>query len=372
MSIVKSDTKIALYDNINNKPLYTYSIIIDSARYIKDGKYLLKGVNTLAILNVNGIDGAYVSDPYNQLEKGKVTNEGEGWLSIKKDIYTLSSFDNKYIYLIDSTSYVLQVLDRSTLEAIHNIKLDYKPVCLESHNGYIAIGFGSKEFMRIYNTDDWSFENIQTASKIDSLIVYNDKVIYAESGQHCYVYQYNITSKETIKFGVTSYGFKTYSSVKMSINKDDGILYIGEGASYSSSTLDFYDFNANEYIYQSPFSTYGYVTVPVKCLGKYIKYGGAIVDGRTGVFVSSNGKTRLYNYNLNLIGVKTIYDDNNISVFTASNDGECYTYVYDVINSKIISSINGYFDTAVMVDSSSILLFANGSNIVKNFTFEKR
>ncbi len=354
---VANQNKIGVFDNKNDELVYEFAFNGKNVIYINDGKFIVAGNEKLYVakIDVKLINEELLNDMPIELPFDEVTLTSDGVLKqLNTNLYSSAVSDGNYLYTINDKNYVLNVYDVKTLNKVFSQSFTSKPTCFDVGEGKLVVGLGDKQQFRIYDISTWEYETINTLESVYSIVIYKDEIIYAEIDQHCSVYVYDMKTKTHVYFGYSGY------YISMAVNKEDGIIYFGDRRS-SGCDLAYFDLNTKTQIYNRDF---GSNNSPVMFDGNFVHYQNKVFDSMTGIQISNNGVARLYNTTFTV--VKTIADNNEISVFLGlDSNGEYVTVIYDLLADKIIYSNNGISSNAYIMDDIVIVL-NNSSNIIKS------
>lgn len=357
LGLISSSSKVSLYDNINNRVIYTFDISANSANYIGEGKYFLKGANSAMFIDTTFIEGAYTGDIYSFGKQDEISISDDGKVTgLKVSTYTNAVFDENYIYILYKNKFSVQIYDIATFELIKSISFLEKPECMDAASGILAIGTGESMLMYVFNTNDWSYEILSVSTNVYSVLIYEDSVIYAPYDQWCDIYVYNLQSKKNNLLQRSMY------CVSMAINREDGILYLGE-RNLSSCNLIYYNLKTNLIIYKSPFSTFQYNSASIAFSGSFVRYAGKTFEKNMAVQISENQKARKYLGVGEYTNISTIYDDGDVSIFTANMDGDYYTIFYDITSDSILYRLKAQTTKATKHAQDFVLSKAGGDMV---------
>lgn len=352
--------EVGIYNNNDGQYIYRFNYVAVSLERFGENKYFARNIggDFVAIIDMSLIPDGFEENIAESTLKGEVTEAGGIKTLQHFEAYKLSVMDSKYIYLINETTFRLCVYDITTLNEVYSERFLLKPACMDAYGGRLAIGFGDGRQFRVYNTDDWSFSTVKADECVFSIAIYEDRIFYLPVDQHCSLYIYDLTEKKHITYSVY---FSAYYPT-IAINREDGILFIGDRNS-SSSDLTYFDLNSLKIIYESAFGQFYNNIFPVYFDGEFVHFFGKVFDKKTGMMISNTDKARAYNA-VGFSDIKTVYDDSSISVFTAKKDAVAYTVFYDLATGQPVFEIAASA-TAVVKTQFGYILFDKTTNIVK-------
>lgn len=147
--------------------------------------------------------------------------------------------ENDYLYVITSGNNRLVIIDSKNMCPVYNTPLSGVPAEMNIVGDKIYISF--PDLCRI---DIFSKTNCQKESslyfdhEVSSFYIDGDTIYYSEHDQWCHVYKKNLTTGQLTIVENNSNSLFYYP--KLFLNKEDGILYIGESKS-SGSAIYYYD-----------------------------------------------------------------------------------------------------------------------------------
>lgn len=148
--------------------------------------------------------------------------------------------DKDIVYLIYRNPNMLLAYDSNSFQIKKDITLPGAPAEIHVEGEQVQISFPELKSIGIYNKNTLEeIKSIILPNEVASFCFDEDLVYYTEYSQSCNVYRTNLTTNETVK--ATGYPFATsrFHQPKVLLNKEKGILYIGE-SSITSSTLHYY------------------------------------------------------------------------------------------------------------------------------------
>ncbi len=353
---VDVQNKVAIYDNNKDGFIYNFSLDYDLIKSMKDG-YLYattKGKSYIAIININKLDSNLIVEEEEEKPINTIVESSDGkYKTLHSSSYTKSLTDEKYIYILDENRQELNVYSIDGLELVHSKRFLLKPLSIDADNGKVVLGFGDARQFWIINTSDWTHELVSTFEPVFSTVIYEDIIYYAEIDQHCDVRYYNMTTKKHEILGYSGY------YIGMAINRKDGVIYFGDTRS-SGSDLTYYDLKERKIIFKTSVS---YSSSNVAFDGNFIHYNKSTYD-KQGIMVSKSDIARDYDGFRLMINPKTIYDNNNISVYCGVLNDEYKTVVYDLTTNQEIYSLNLKAVNAQYVDNY-LIIFDGIQSIIK-------
>ena len=147
--------------------------------------------------------------------------------------------ENDFLYVITEGNNRLVIIDSKSMKAVYNSPLAGVPAEMNIIGDDIYVSFPDLMRIDIFSiTDCTKKSSIYFEHEISSFCIDGDYIYYTEHDQHCKVFKKNLVTNaiETIDNGTHD----TFYFPKVYLNKEDGILYIGECKS-SGSAIYYYD-----------------------------------------------------------------------------------------------------------------------------------
>ena len=152
--------------------------------------------------------------------------------------------ENDLIYVITAGNNRLVMIDSKDMSPIYNTPLSAKPAEMNIIGDEIYISLPDLCRIDVFSKADGVKQfSLYFDHEVSSFCLDGDVIYYSEHDQHCSVYKKNLTTGEEVD--VPGGGYKSYYFPKLYLNKEDGILYIGESKS-GGSALYYYDVETME------------------------------------------------------------------------------------------------------------------------------
>ena len=224
----------------------------------------------------------------------------------------ISVVDDKNItYSIFRDPNAIAAYDVQNFEMLYTTSLPGKPAEIQVEGNNLYISYPDLKCIKVYNKTTFSLiESISLPNVVSSFCIDGDLVYYSEHDQHCKVYCTNLQTKETkmIKNGNVS---KSFYFPKLALNKELGLLYIGESGSTGSAL---YYYNTSDLSLHSVFKKDNYGLTNQKrtlfYVGNNVFWGGFRfgADSAENIIGSYSGNSIYYADQNFVITVKGIYD----------------------------------------------------------------
>lgn len=151
--------------------------------------------------------------------------------------------ENDHLYVITSGNNRLVIIDSKNMCPVYNTPLSGVPAEMNIVGDKIYISFPDLCRIDIFSKSNCQKESsIYFDHEVSSFCVDGDTIYYSEHDQWCHVYKKNLTTGNLTMVKNSSNNLFYYP--KLLLNKEDGILYIGESKSsgnaiyyYSASSL---------------------------------------------------------------------------------------------------------------------------------------
>lgn len=181
------------------------------------------------------------------LESGDATEENNSkkvTASVVK--YTLDGrvinwiTEDDFIYVITEGNNRLIIIDSLSMSPICNTPLPGIPAEINIIDDMLYISFPDLYKIVIYSKSNGEkLSSLYFDHEISSFCIDGDYIYYSEHDQHCEVYRKNFATQELTRIGGND-KYMTFYFPKLYLNKEDGILYIGESGG-SGCALYYYD-----------------------------------------------------------------------------------------------------------------------------------
>ncbi|MGI6279981.1 MAG: hypothetical protein ACOYJS_05420 [Acutalibacteraceae bacterium] len=167
--------------------------------------------------------------------------------------------EGDFLYAIFASPDMLVIYNTKTLELVNTYLLPSKPAEIQLIDKGIYISFPELKF--IFGFDKVSMEFIKIIDlphTVTSFVIDGDRVYYATDGAAAQVVCANLATKETspiLALNNQQVEPKLFSSPKLLLNKEKGLLYIGESGSVDSKL---YYYNLSDLSYHSHYAYNGF------------------------------------------------------------------------------------------------------------------
>ena len=147
--------------------------------------------------------------------------------------------ENDLIYVITAGNNRLVMIDSATMTPVYNTPLPAVPAEMSIIGEEIYISFPDLCRIDIFSKADGQKQSsLFFDHEVSSFCLDGNVIYYSEHDQHCGVFKKDLTTGEVTRWPDGNY--KTYYFPKLYLNREDGILYIGESQS-TGSALYYYD-----------------------------------------------------------------------------------------------------------------------------------
>ena len=147
--------------------------------------------------------------------------------------------ENDLIYVITAGNNRLVMIDSATMTPVYNTPLPAVPAEMSIIGEEIYISFPDLCRIDIFSKADGQKQSsLFFDHEVSSFCLDGNVIYYSEHDQHCGVFKKDLTTGEVTRWPDGNY--KTYYFPKLYLNREDGILYIGESGS-TGSALYYYD-----------------------------------------------------------------------------------------------------------------------------------
>ncbi|MBE6546389.1 MAG: hypothetical protein E7668_02970 [Ruminococcaceae bacterium] len=147
--------------------------------------------------------------------------------------------ENDIIYAITEGNNRLVVIDSKNMSALYNVPLSGVPAEMNIIDDKIYISLPDLCRIDVFSKSSCQKESsIFFDSAVSSFCFDGDYIYYSEHDQHCKVFKKNLVTNE--KTQIRTDNIRSFYEPKVSINKEDRILYVGECGS-SGSGIYYFD-----------------------------------------------------------------------------------------------------------------------------------
>ena len=152
--------------------------------------------------------------------------------------------ENDFIYVITAGNNRLVMIDSRDMSPVYNTPLSGVPAEMNIIGDEIYVSLPDLCRIDVFSKADGTKQSsLYFDHEVSSFCLDGDVIYYSEHDQHCGVYKKNLTTGQEMR--LPDGGYQTYFFPKLYLNKEDGILYIGESKS-SGSALYYYDVETME------------------------------------------------------------------------------------------------------------------------------
>lgn len=186
--------------------------------------------------------------PVNMKHLGTMESTGENNSKIKVTgvLYSLDgnvvnwTTENDFIYVITSGNNRLVIIDSKKMKPIYNAPLAGVPAEMNIIGDKIYISLPDLCRIDVFSKSTCEKENsiYFSGHSVSSFCLDGDYIYYSEHDQHCKVFKKNLVTGDWITLQFK--GNSTFYCPKLCLNKEDGILYVGESES-SGSAIYYFD-----------------------------------------------------------------------------------------------------------------------------------
>ena len=344
----ENQNRIAVFDKQTEQFVYQISMDYDSVLEMKAGKFLAlsQGKRYVAVIDVGKISADFKEEEKVH-EEDEVLLSEDGKALLKTGIYSHSMAAGGYLYVLNELSRTLKVYD-ATLAKVKSLDFEFRPTWFDVAGNKLVIGFGTKNQFRVYDVGTWEYETFATESPAHLTFLYGDKIIYAADAFKGDIYEYDLRDGIHAKLPITC------QHSKMAFDRENGLLFTVSG----DFDVHVYDL-ANEKV----IAEFG---VEGERQHKDIFFDGNFLHARKkiidiqGTELSENEVARAYEHPQAATPARTIFDNGEISVYTAYIDNEYLTYVYDLNADANIYEIRGKASNACLL-GNALFIFDDGS-----------
>ena len=177
-------------------------------------------------------------DEDEDLEEDLVLGEDYGAF-LYEGTFVASVNDKNVVYFIFKSPNTMVAYDTDKLDVTATFSLPDRPAEIQVDGNNLLISFPDMKCIKVYNKKTFAqTKSISLPNEVSSFCIDGDIVYYSEDDQHCKVYRTNLATNETktIKQNNTN---GLFYFPKLLLNKEKGLLYIGESGS-TGSTLYYY------------------------------------------------------------------------------------------------------------------------------------
>lgn len=152
--------------------------------------------------------------------------------------------ENDFIYVITSGNNRLVVLDSRSMAAVCNLPLAGEPAEMNIYGDKIYISFPDLCKIEVISKTTFARESsLYFDREVSSFCLNGDYIYYSEHDQHCKVFMKNLVTNQEVAIKNQNNVNASFYQPKLYLNKEDGILYVGE-TGITGSTLYYYDANS--------------------------------------------------------------------------------------------------------------------------------
>lgn len=159
--------------------------------------------------------------------------------------------DKDMVYIIYKNPNILVAYDSNSFQIKNYITLSGSPAEIHLEGQQLQISLPNLQ--RINTYDKNSLEQIKSIvlpNSVTSFCIDGDLVYYSNGSKGCNIYRTNILTEDTEQLPGYPYASKLFLNPKLLLNKEEGILYIGESNS-DSSALFYYKTSDLSCLYKS-------------------------------------------------------------------------------------------------------------------------
>lgn len=345
---------VGVFDNIVDNFIYQFPFIASLVIPRGNGKFIgiSKESYHVVIIDTNLIVGDSVQDiKSEQNTESILVSSDKKVKTLTAQSYTKSMADDKYIYLMDRINNRMYIYDLNTLKRVKTFDFLLKPMSFDVAGGTLVIGFGGARQFWVIDTQTFDYEIYSTKEAVDIVTIYQDNIIYAPINLYDTVYKYQIFSKyEELIYQNTS------SHTSLAIDRETGKLYIG-----GDRGLVCYDLKTgkiNEVDFRCKYQS------GVIFDGNFVHFDGNIFDKTSGEPLQYGEVAREYVEIDSVMIEKTIYDDNEISIYVGKQNDLYVTVIYDIATNSPIYLLDGKSTNVSRVDNT-LVLFNNKSETLQ-------
>ena len=231
------------------------------------------------------------------------------------------------IYVITEGNNRLVVIDSENMAPTSNVPLAGVPAEMNIIGDKIYVSLPDLCRIDIFSKGDLDKEgSLYFDHEVSSFCLDGDYIYYTEHDQHCKVFKKNLTTNAIQTVNNSNGNYISFYEPKVYLNKEDGILYIGETGT-TGSAIYYYD--ANTLILKSVFKKdeYGIMnhTREIFHVGDYIFWGNYCLSDK-------NAKELICRYGTASYGSVTFASEEMVSTYEGlflTDTGECVIDYYE-------------------------------------------
>lgn len=149
--------------------------------------------------------------------------------------------DGNMVYSLFKSPNTIVAFDTDSLEVVYSSPLGGRPAEVQVDGNNLLISFPDLKCIKVYNKKTFSqIKTISLPNVVSSFCIDGDIVFYSEDDQHCKVYCTNLSTNVTETLARNDGVPNLFYFPKLLLNKEKGLLYIGESNS-TGSTLYYYN-----------------------------------------------------------------------------------------------------------------------------------
>jgi len=319
--------EFAIFDNSISRFVFRSGGEIDGVLYLGDGRFVLTDRHNRSFtVNTDNIVGVLNDNLLEPIRSMTLENIRITQFAFSKR-YTDIVLDNGLFFIAIYNT--VKVYSADNFDYIKTLYFFYSVTSIDAHNMILAVGFttsrflGQNLFFAYVDTNSWSINYVYSDRSSYSIAVFNGIIYFVGGHNRMPIYTYNTATQTISPF--LSWGSEFFAPF-ITINKRDGIMYIGE-TGVSSSDLVFICLVRNQQLFTTAFMENRMNHHrPIFC-GEYVFFAGFIRNHTTGARVFDKERVFPSDNGMEFLGL--IYFDNRISVFVAETDGQKVTVVYN-------------------------------------------
>lgn len=275
------------------------------------------------------------------LEEDFVLGEDYGAF-LYEGTFVTSVNDKNVAYFIFKSPNTMVAYDTDKLDVTATFSLPSRPAEIQVDGNNLLISFPDIKCIKVYNKKTFTLINtISLPNIVSSFCMDGDIVYYSEDDQHCKVYCTNLITKETKIIRRSDNIPQTFYFPKLLLNKEKGLLYIGESGS-TGSTLYYY--NISDLSLHSMFRKNNYGLTNIKrtmfLVDNNVFWGGFRLS-------ADNAENIIGEYS----GESTYFADKN---FVITRNG-----IFDTKTYEFITSIDNALYASVTANESLVTVFSH-------------
>lgn len=258
--------------------------------------------------------------------------------------------DNNMVYSVFNSPNSIVAFDTDKLELIYGKTLPGRPGEIQVDGNNLLISFPDLKCIKIYNKKSFALvKSISLPQIVSSFCVDGDIIYYSEDNQHCKIFRTNLDTNETKNVVDDNNVPQFFYYPKLLLNKEKGLLYIGESGS-SGSKLYYY--NTSDFSLHSSFAKDNYGIMnhqrTMFLVNANVFWGGFR-------FASDNAGNVIGEYTGSYYG--TYYADEN---YVATRNGiyntETYEYLGNIQTARYMAITANKCLIAVLTSPTSVVI----------------